>query len=375
MIYENIELSGSLDVSGSFIVPHGPTSQLPSNPTLGNLFYDTTDNILYEWTGSWAVIGLQDVPPQPYSVDFLIVAGGGGGGSASDGGGGAGGLRTSYGSTSGGGATSESQLSLTPSTQYTITVGGGGSAAVVASYQRMPTGRGTKGADSSIAGTGLTTLTSNGGGAGANGIYISTADNTTVDGGSGAGGGNLSDWSLVGEGDATAGQGYPGGSAGGNGGGGGGGASQAGDDSVDYGSGNPQYRSGDGGDGLAVAITGTSTTYAGGGGGSMYPNYSGNRQSSQGGAGGGGAAGISAANWSTSGAYLGQHGTANLGGGGGGSMMENNYVPRGGNGGSGIVILRILTADYTGTTTGSPTITTDGSYTVVKFTSSGTYTA
>ena len=56
-------------------------------------------------------------------------------------------------------------------------------------------------------------------------------------------------------------------------------------------------------------------------------------------------------------------------------MMENNYVPRGGNGGSGIVILRVLTADYTGTTTGSPTITTDGSYTVVKFTSSGTYTA
>ena len=158
------------------------------------------------------------------------------------------------------------------------------------------------------------------------------------------------------------------------GGGGGGGASQAGDDSVDNGSGNPQYRSGDGGDGLAVAITGTSTTYAGGGGGSMYPNYNGTRQSSQGGAGGGGAAGISAASWSTSGAYLGQHGGTNLGGGGGASMMENNYVPRGGNGGSGVVILRTLTADYTGTTTGSPTVTTDGDYTILKFTSSGTYT-
>jgi hypothetical protein len=46
-----------------------------------------------------------------------------------------------------------------------------------------------------------------------------------------------------------------------------------------------------------------------------------------------------------------------------------------GNGGSGVVILRMLTSDYSGTTTGSPTVTTDGSYTVVKFTSSGTYTA
>ena len=31
-------------------------------------------------------------------------------------------------------------------------------------------------------------------------------------------------------------------------------------------------------------------------------------------------------------------------------------------------------ADYTGTTTGSPTVTTSGSDTIVKFTQSGTYT-
>jgi hypothetical protein len=37
--------------------------------------------------------------------------------------------------------------------------------------------------------------------------------------------------------------------------------------------------------------------------------------------------------------------------------------------------LRILTSEYSGTTTGSPTVTTDGSYSVVKFTASGTYTA
>jgi hypothetical protein len=37
--------------------------------------------------------------------------------------------------------------------------------------------------------------------------------------------------------------------------------------------------------------------------------------------------------------------------------------------------LRIPTSFYSGTTTGSPTITTSGSYTLVKFTASGTYTA
>ena len=57
------------------------------------------------------------------------------------------------------------------------------------------------------------------------------------------------------------------------------------------------------------------------------------------------------------------------GGGGGGSRFKNT------SGGSGVVILRMLTTDYTGTTTGSPTVTTDGSYKVVKFTGDGTYTA
>jgi hypothetical protein len=35
----------------------------------------------------------------------------------------------------------------------------------------------------------------------------------------------------------------------------------------------------------------------------------------------------------------------------------------------------MATSNYSGTTTGSPTVTTDGSATILTFTSSGTYTA
>ena len=61
------------------------------------------------------------------------------------------------------------------------------------------------------------------------------------------------------------------------------------------------------------------------------------------------------------------------GGGGGGAERVGSGTS--GAGGSGVVIIRVLTADYSGTTTGSPTITTDGSYKVIVFTGNGTYTA
>ena len=34
---------------------------------------------------------------------------------------------------------------------------------------------------------------------------------------------------------------------------------------------------------------------------------------------------------------------------------------------------KLLTDDYSGVTTGSPTVTTDGSYTILKYTGTGTY--
>jgi hypothetical protein len=68
----------------------------------------------------------------------------------------------------------------------------------------------------------------------------------------------------------------------------------------------------------------------------------------------------------------GNNGTANTGGGGGGS---SGSPATGGNGGSGVVILSLLTSQYTGVTTGSPVVTTSGSRTILQFNSSGSYTA
>jgi hypothetical protein len=51
-----------------------------------------------------------------------------------------------------------------------------------------------------------------------------------------------------------------------------------------------------------------------------------------------------------------------------------NAIGAGGAGGSGIVILRMATAKYSGTTTGSPSVATSGDDTILTYNSSGTYT-
>jgi hypothetical protein len=93
-----------------------------------------------------------------------------------------------------------------------------------------------------------------------------------------------------------------------------------------------------------------------------------------GGGGGGGGGGIGGNN--TPGGTAGD-GAVNTGSGGGamGYNSSGGFNTPTGKGGSGIVILRVPTAKYTGTVTGSPTVTTDGSDTVIQFTASGTYTA
>jgi hypothetical protein len=109
--------------------------------------------------------GTDALSPEPYSIDFLVIAGGGGGGNNTTGygrgGGGAGGYRTST-------------QTVAAGTVITITVGDGGAST-------------TQGSSSSISGSGLTTITSAGGGAGGKDA-----------GGSGGSGGGAGDENNVG---------------------------------------------------------------------------------------------------------------------------------------------------------------------------------
>jgi hypothetical protein len=271
--------------------------------------------------------------PQSYSIDFLVVAGGGSGGGNNGGGAGAGGYRTST-------------QSITAGTTITVTVGGGG-----ASKPYTSPYSGNKGSDSSISGTGLTTITSAGGGGGVG------AGETPVgrDGGSGGGGSRNAATQGSGNTPSTSpSQGNDGGdgaSAPSYGGGGGGGAGAVGSAA------NASNGGGDGGAGTTSSITGSSVTYAGGGGGS----FGGVGTGGSGGAGGG----TAGTNNTPSG-----NGTANTGGGSGGLNNTTN-----GSGGSGVVILSMPDADYSTTTTGSPTVATGVSgKTVLTFTGSGSYT-
>ena len=252
-------------------------------------------------------------------VTYLIIAGGGsGGGGAQGGGGGAGGYLTG---------------SLTTNGIIVVTVGAGGA---------NGTGVGNNGVNSSITGV---TAAVGGGAGGAIGLAGSS-------GGSGGGAGSNYNGPILAGGAGTSGQGNAGGTTTDNvnyfqSGGGGGAGAVGGNGSTTV--------AGVGGNGLASSITGTSVTRAGGGGGGNIYGAGG-----AGGTGGGGAGG-----------NPGTAGTANTGSGGGGANNGGNTF---GAGGSGVVILSIPTANYSGVTTGSPTVTTSGSNTILQFNSSGSYT-
>jgi hypothetical protein len=280
--------------------------------------------------------GTDALSPAPYSVDFLVIAGGGGaagafGASGNSGGGGAGGYRTST-------------QTVNFGTVITVTVGDGGAG-------NLGNANGNAGSNSSISGSGLTTITSAGGGRGA--LHGSAGGS----GGSGGGGSNFSAAGGSGNTPSTSpSQGNNGGTGAAygtsTGTGGGGGANAVGNNAV-------TTTGGNGGAGTASSITGSSITRAGGGGGS-------GSTAGTGGVGGGG-----------NGTHLGNgiSGTVNTGGGGGGTSTLSSVNRTGGSGGKGVVILSMPLARFSGTVTGSPTESDDGTTKVLIFNGSGSYTA
>jgi hypothetical protein len=340
----------TLDINStdSIIIPSGTEAQRNGTPVTGMIRFNTSKNAIEHYNGtSWKLLtvfnsgsgGNDTFTLNGYRVhvftsggtftangdidnlDVLMVGGGGGGGSDNGAGGGAGGLifRPNSYITNG---------------DYTIQIG--------------TPGTGTPGPGTTSGKGGSTTafgLTAVGGGYGNNG---NAGDGTSNNGGSGGGGdgerpttgGSGTQPTQSGD-SGTYGYGNDGGngaSGGDNGAGGGGGAG------TDGGNGTSTL-GGTGGDGLNEVTVGGNVYnfatifgtdygeiisgqawFAGGGAGGNDNN---NGTSVAGGKGGGG----STAN------HIPDDGTTNTGGGGGGSTYNNSF-PAGGDGGSGIVIIR-----------------------------------
>jgi len=254
----------------------------------------------------------------PYAVNFsentecdiLVVGGGGAGGNDRGGGGGGGGVVYSV-----------NQI-LTAGT-YTINVGKGGIGNTSGTTGGTGT-RGTNGNNSSISGNNFTTITAIGGGTGGS---CNPSVKNGLDGGSGGGGSQYGGAGSGGSGTIgqgkNGGNGYEGGAAGGGGG------------FVDVGTNANSTNAGNGGIGLSNSITGTTVIYgSGGGGGGSFATGATGAYIQVFGIGGSSGAG-NGANKNTNGVNATIYG---CGGGGGG--LADTIVTKGGDGGSGIVIIR-----------------------------------
>jgi hypothetical protein len=142
----------------------------------------------------------------------------------------------------------------------------------------------------------------------------------------------------------------------------------------------------DGGEGMSTDITGSTVYFGGGGGGGMYDDSS--RTGGNGGKGGGGGgagsnSGVAAGSGDTNGLNNGTNGGtggnanggdggANTGGGGGGAAHDSGV---GGDGGSGIVIVRFATSSQSSYSKSGGTASTIGSDTMIQWLSgSGSFT-
>ena len=255
-----------------------------------------------------------------YDIQYLVVAGGGGGGINTAGGGGAGGYRT----------VSSKTFTINSGESFPISIGAGGGPGTPPSPSASTVG--IPGSNSTFS-----TITSAGGGGGG-----SSCQPTGLDGGSGGGGGATKPGGAGNTPPVSPPQGNPGAPASppayGGGGGGAGAAGSCqnggiGSSFTDLGPLAPSY-----------GTTGPAPGRYFGGGGAGYPN-------GVGGSGGGSP-------------YPG-NGTANTGGGASST----------GTGGSGIVIIRYVTADASPTVSGGDATATCGSDTIRVFTGPGTFTS
>jgi len=326
--------SNAVGTDGSLQLPSWTTAGRPTAVN-GLAGFNTTLNQPEYYNGvTWIQYG---VSANSYTVTYLLVGGGGG---ASSGGGGGGGVLNST-------------TTVYKGVVYPIEVGQGGAGVFSINYANP-------GSPSKF---GNITALGGGGGGGDTGVALTGGSG----GGAGCHGGSSSGAS------GTSGQGNSGGNCGSSSGsaGGGGGAGGAGSNGANGAGG----AGGNGGAGVSITIGGITSTYGGGGGGGARPYQ--NQGTSTGGSGGGGR-GTGTPPGARDFGGFGEPGFPNTGGGGGGgSGYHTSGVTFGvgGAGGSGIVILSIPTASYSGTYTGAPVITTDGSNTVLKFLQSGSYTA
>jgi len=271
------------------------------------------------------------------AVEYLVVAGGGGGGMDMGGGGGGGGVLMG-------------RYSVNSLDNISITVGAGGYGGPSGSggYRTDGTGPQPSAHQFTVSATNggnsvFGSLTAIGGGYGASSYYGYTPNyGYPGSGGSGGGPSGYSDGGTRAGGTGTAGQGYAGGNGGGqyySGGGGGAG-----------GPGTSSTAQPNGGPGILCDILGYELYWGGGGGGSAYS--AGNGGNGGIGGGGGGACGTSTGGAGYNPGMPGLGGAnnvqantrggdagANTGGGGGGGH-HYNIGNRGGDGGSGIVVVR-----------------------------------
>src|SRR6056300_1442904 len=329
----NITINGNVTASNSILAFLGD----------GDYLYNGTS---YTVDGTEPIGILYDVASDTYkwqatvtTAEALIIAGGGGGGMDIGGGGGGGGVIAQ-------------DITLTPG-WIDVKVGDGGAGAPSGG-----TGSGTQGRNGHV-----WTINAK---QGENSTF-ETADGTltAIGGGSGGSGGGASGYNAGTSGrsgSATAGQGNAGASGNnhhvGGGGGGAGGAGSTGRSHYAY----------KGGDGIENCILGTCYYWAGGGGAAGHSYFGGH--GGKGGGGGGGSynsggtviAGGNGLNTGTVGGVgrnkPGGDGGVNTGGGGGGST-HYNATNKGGDGGSGIVVVKYSTANSLNITASNGTVTLD----------------